>query len=33
VVKRIQTLNRYGLGAMILVMLAAGLLAIKRLVR
>jgi hypothetical protein len=33
VVKRIQTLNRYGLGAMILVMLAVGLLAIKRLVR
>jgi len=33
VVKRIETLNRYGLGAMILVMLTAGLLAIKRLVR
>ena len=33
VVKRIQTLNRYGLGAMILVMLAVGLLAIKRFVR
>ena len=33
VVKRIQTLNRYGLGAMILVMLVVGLLAIKRLVR
>lgn len=33
VVKRIETLNRYGMGAMILVMLAAGLLAIKRLVR
>jgi len=33
VVKRIETLNRYGLGAMILIMLAAGLLAIKRLVR
>ena len=33
VVKRIQTLNRYGLVAMILVMLAVGLLAIKRMVR
>ena len=33
VVKRIETLNRYGLGAMILIMLTAGLLAIKRLVR
>ncbi len=33
VVKRIQTLNRYGLGAMILVMLAVGLLALKRWVR
>jgi hypothetical protein len=32
VVKRIQMLNRYGLGAMILIMLAAGLLAIRRLV-
>ncbi len=32
VVKRIEMLNRYGLGVMILVMLAAGLLAIKRLV-
>ncbi len=30
VVKRIEMLNRYGLGAMILIMLAAGLLAIKR---
>lgn len=33
VVKRIEMLNRYGLGAMILVMLTAGLLAIKRAVR
>ena len=33
VVKRIETLNRYGLGAMILIMLTAGLLAIKRLVQ
>jgi len=33
VVKRIQTLNLYGMGAMILIMLAVGLLAIKRLVR
>jgi hypothetical protein len=32
VVKRIEVLNRYGLAAMILVMLAAGLLAIKRMV-
>ncbi len=32
VVKRIEMLNRYGLGAMILVILGAGLLAIKRLV-
>jgi len=30
VVKRIETLNRYGLAAMILVMLTAGLLAIKK---
>lgn len=30
VVKRIQTLNRYGLAAMILVMLTAGLLAIRK---
>ena len=33
VVKRIEVLNRYGLAAMILVMLGAGLLAIKRMVR
>lgn len=33
VVKRIQTLNRYGLSAMILIMLTAGLLAIKRLMQ
>ncbi len=33
VVKRIDMLNRYGLVAMILVMLTAGLLAIKRMVR
>ncbi len=32
VVKRIEMLNRYGLGVMILVMLGVGLLAIKRLV-
>ena len=33
VVKRIETLNRYGLGVMILIMLTVGLLAIKRLLR